>query len=205
MNRTELTTCQSILEAGRREFLEKGFRAASLRNMVKEAGVTTGAFYGYYKSKEDLFDALVEEPAALFMEKFREAQDEFSKLSSQEQHGQMGKNSGDCMELITVYVYEHLEAFRLILCCAEGTKYENFVHNLVQIETSATNRFLTMLQDTGIQVRKIDPELEHILISGFFSAFFEMVIHGMPQEQAFGYVNALRDFYNAGWKEMLGL
>lgn len=205
MNRTETTTCQNILDAGRKEFLAKGFRAASLRNMVKEAGVTTGAFYGYYKSKEELFDALVEEPAAVFLESFKESQAEFEELTPEEQQKQMGKKSGDCLELITMYVYEHLEAFRLILCCAEGTKYENFVHNLVQIETSATNRFLTTLQDTGIQVRNIDPQLEHILISGFFSAFFEMVIHGMSQEQACGYVNALRDFYNAGWKEMLGL
>lgn len=28
-------------------------QAASLRNIVKTAGVTTGAFYGYYKSKEE--------------------------------------------------------------------------------------------------------------------------------------------------------
>ena len=53
------STREKILEAGKKEFLEKGFRDASLRTIVKEAGVTTGAFYGYYKSKEDLFDALV--------------------------------------------------------------------------------------------------------------------------------------------------
>ena len=56
------STREKILEAGKKEFLEKGFRDASLRTIVKEAGVTTGAFYGYYKSKEDLFDALVAEP-----------------------------------------------------------------------------------------------------------------------------------------------
>lgn len=44
------------------EFLEKGFKSASLRNIVKAVGLTTGAFYGYYKSKEELFDALVGEP-----------------------------------------------------------------------------------------------------------------------------------------------
>ncbi len=48
---------------GKKSFLAKGFRSASLRSIVKEAGVTTGAFYGYYKSKEDLFRALVGEPA----------------------------------------------------------------------------------------------------------------------------------------------
>ena len=34
------------------EFLDKGFQGASLRQIVKNAGVTTGAFYGYFSSKE---------------------------------------------------------------------------------------------------------------------------------------------------------
>ena len=48
----ESVTLQKILEAAREEFLAKGFQSASLRNIVKTAGVTTGAFYGYYKRKE---------------------------------------------------------------------------------------------------------------------------------------------------------
>ena len=58
-----LTTLERIRHAARTEFLEKGFRSASLRNIVKSVGMTTGAFYGYYKSKEELFEALVKEPA----------------------------------------------------------------------------------------------------------------------------------------------
>ena len=59
MNEVEQTTLHLILSAAMREFLEKGFKSASLRNIVKTAGVTTGAFYGYYDSKEELFEALV--------------------------------------------------------------------------------------------------------------------------------------------------
>ena len=40
------TTLERIQQAARMEFLEKGFQSASLRNIVKAAGVTTGAFYG---------------------------------------------------------------------------------------------------------------------------------------------------------------
>ena len=40
--------------------MEKGFQAASLSNIVKSAGVTTGTFYGYYDSKEELFADLVD-------------------------------------------------------------------------------------------------------------------------------------------------
>lgn len=70
----EANTRGKILETGKREFLSKGFLAASLRNNVKEAGVTTGAFYGYFSSKEALFAALVEPHAAAVMGRFIEAQ-----------------------------------------------------------------------------------------------------------------------------------
>ena len=59
MSEAGQTTLHLILSAAMQEFLEKGYKSASLRNIVKTAGVTTGAFYGYYDSKEDLFEALV--------------------------------------------------------------------------------------------------------------------------------------------------
>lgn len=52
MAKEELSTLNNILDAGRAEFLEKGFKSASLRNIVKTAGVTTGAFYGYFSGKD---------------------------------------------------------------------------------------------------------------------------------------------------------
>ena len=61
MNRNENNTLDDILSAAKAEFSEKGFQSASLRRIVKNADVTTGAFYGYFKSKEELFDALVGE------------------------------------------------------------------------------------------------------------------------------------------------
>ena len=48
-NLEESATQQKILEAAKQEFLEKGFQGASLRNIVKTAGVTTGAFYGCFR------------------------------------------------------------------------------------------------------------------------------------------------------------
>ena len=41
-------TQKKILEVGKQEFLEKGFKDASLRKIVADAGFTQGAFYGYY-------------------------------------------------------------------------------------------------------------------------------------------------------------
>lgn len=204
MNDT-LQTQQYILQAGMEEFLRKGFRAASLRNIVKEAGVTTGAFYGYYKSKEALFDALVGEQARAFLAKFRQAQDVFAALPPHEQPAQMGQISGQCMDWMVDYIYANFDAFKLILCCAEGTKYERFVDEMVDIETAATHTFMDVLAGMGFTVRTIDPQLEHILVSGLFSSFFEIVIHDMPKEQSHRYVKELQEFYMAGWTKIMGL
>ncbi len=200
-----LHTQQRILQAGMQEFLQKGFRAASLRNIVREAGVTTGAFYGYYKSKAALFDALVGEQAHVFLGRFRQAQDAFAELPPSEQPGQMGEISGQCIDWMVDYIYEHFDAFKLLLCCAEGTEYEHFVDEMVEIETTATHAFMDVLADMGHTVRPIEPQLEHILVSGLFSSFFEIVIHDMPKEQSLRYVRELREFYTAGWTKIMGL
>lgn len=204
MNAEEPATLRAILNAGKAEFLKKGFRAASLRNIVKEAGVTTGAFYGYYDSKKELFHALVDEPAAMLLNRFREAQERFAALPREEQAGLMGKISGECMDWMVEYIYGHFDAFKLVICRSEGTGYENYIDTMVEIETEATHRFVEVQRSLGSGIRSVDGALEHILISGMFSALFELVVHDMPRRKAVGYVRELRAFYSAGWKEVMG-
>ena len=202
---TEQTTLQNILEAGRQEFLSKGFKSAYLRSIVREAGVTTGAFYGYYKSKEELFDAIVAEPASVFMDKFKEAHIAFAELPPDQQPENMGSISGSCMDWMTDYVYDHFDEFKLLLCASEGTKYEHLIHEMVEIEVAATHDFMDVLRSLGFQVKDIDPRLEHLLVSGMFTGFFEMVIHDMPQDKAREYVKELKAFHTAGWMKIMGL
>lgn len=206
MNCQELSTLKKIHTAAKNEFLRKGFRSASLRNIVKTAGVTTGAFYGYYNSKEELFSALVREQYIVIMGKYKEAQEAFTKLPPEQQAVQVGEISGDCMDWMVEYVYEHFEECKLLICCSEGTQYENMIHEMVEIEVKSTHDFINVLRGLGQEapVMEMEPELEHMLTSGMFSAFFEMVVHDMPKEKAVKYVRQLRAFYTAGWKEIIG-
>ncbi|MDF2511312.1 MAG: TetR/AcrR family transcriptional regulator, partial [Herbinix sp.] len=55
----ELITRQRFLEEGKKVFLEKGYQDTSLRQLCKTLGLTLGAFYGYFKGKEALFEAIV--------------------------------------------------------------------------------------------------------------------------------------------------
>jgi AcrR family transcriptional regulator len=56
----------AILDAAREVFGEIGFEAATVRDIVRRSGLSVGAFYNYYRSKEEVFDALADEGARRF-------------------------------------------------------------------------------------------------------------------------------------------
>ncbi|HJI45845.1 MAG TPA: TetR/AcrR family transcriptional regulator [Oscillospiraceae bacterium] len=49
-------TKNRIIEVGNRLFFEKGFAGTGIREIMKEVGADVGAFYYYYKSKDELFE-----------------------------------------------------------------------------------------------------------------------------------------------------
>ena len=58
----EKETVRKLSDSAKKEFMEKGFMKASLRNICKNAGVTTGALYFFFKDKDALFVSLIQEP-----------------------------------------------------------------------------------------------------------------------------------------------
>lgn len=97
MERAE--TQKKILEVGKKEFLEKGFKDASLNQIVAEAGFTKGAFYGYYPDKTALFEDLVGETASELLTRFKAAQDAYFDLVPE-------GRAKDSLELSTQHLHE---------------------------------------------------------------------------------------------------
>lgn len=197
-------TLEKIQQAALTEFLDKGFLSASLRQIVKNAGVTTGAFYGYFSCKEALFASIVEPHAAALMGRFMEAQTSFAGRPEAEQPEHMGEDSESCLDWMVDYICQNREPVKILLCRAEGTGYESFVHNMVEVEVEYTLRYMEVLRRLGRRVPTLSRSLCHIIASGMFNGLFEVVIHDMPYEQALRDVKQLRAFYTAGWLELVG-
>lgn len=197
-------TLEKIHEAAMAEFLDKGFQGASLRQIVKNAGLTTGAFYGYFSSKEALFASIVEPHAKALMGKFMEAQTSFAELPEEQQPDQMGVESSHCVHWMVDYICQHREPVKLLLTRAEGTSYEHFVHNMVEVEVEYTLQYMEVLRHLGKDIPTLDKSLCHIIASGMFNGLFEIVVHDMPKEQALRDVEQFRTFYTGGWLKLMG-
>lgn len=55
---------QQILDAARACFTRNGFHATSMQDVIAEAGLSVGAIYRYFRSKEELVIAIAEEVLA---------------------------------------------------------------------------------------------------------------------------------------------
>lgn len=196
-------TRSKLLDIAQTEFLEMGYRGASLRSIVKKAGVTTGAFYGYFNSKEELFDALVKEHADYIMGVYDAILEEFEKLPPEQQQKAMDDYSATGLTKMFDYVWNHKTAFRLIIKSADGTRYENFIQELAQKDMDSTEDFYKLLESMGKKVERIDPLIEQLVITGTFSSFFALVLRDISEDEAKKGLSQMFRFYRGGWNSLM--
>lgn len=196
-------TLEKVQQTALDEFLEKGFLGTSLRQIIKHARVTTGAFYGYFFSKKALFASTVEPYATILMSKYVNTHISFSKPPAGGQPEHVGAESRTCIHWIVEYVCQHEEPVKLPFCGAGGTSYENFIHDMVGLEVENTFRYMEALCRLGYSVPELSPSLCHITASGMLDGPVEIVVHNIPQEQALWDVEQLREFYTARWLELM--
>lgn len=63
----------AMMQAAVRVFAQKGYHAATVRDIVAEAGVAIGTFYFYFPDKETLFSHLYEETAGFLLQTLDQA------------------------------------------------------------------------------------------------------------------------------------
>ncbi|RHS66503.1 hypothetical protein DW954_07645 [Clostridium sp. AM45-5] len=78
------------------------------------------------------------------------------------------------------------------------------VDEMIELEVDSTRKYCEVLKKLGRKVPVIDKRLEHILVTGMMNAYFEIMIHDVPKEEALHYVKELNDFYTARWERIMG-
>lgn len=198
----ESLTLQKILKAAEPEFLKKGFQKASLREIVKKAGVTTGAFYGYFKSKEKLFDFLVKEPADYLLNAVKKSEASFESLPENEQQKSMSEYTEKILLHVMDYLFENKNQFRLIIKCSAGTKYEDFANKIAKMEEASTLQYIKVLAKTNPKVLEIQPITVQIVSRAMVNSILEPILYNVPVETAKQTVKQICKFYEFGWLEM---
>lgn len=73
--RTKVANRQAILAAARRVFAQMGYDGASVRDIIRGTDLASGTFYNYFRSKEEVFEALADDGARRFKPILRAARE----------------------------------------------------------------------------------------------------------------------------------
>lgn len=190
---------ERIIEAAKREFLENGYTDASLRTIATAADTSTNSIYVRFGDKEGLFSAIVEPVLNEMIERFIKIQEDFHQMKQETQIEIMPKYAdGGTAELVD-YMYEHLDEFRLLLDASYGTRFHNFVDELVRIEVEYTYKYMEI---AGYPIKcgnAMTEKLLHIVTTSRFESIFEVIRHGMSREEAAEYIDLLSGYHRQGF------
>ena len=204
MPRDKTQSHERIIEAARKEFMEFGFNDASLRRIAAEAGIQVGGLYKHFGSKEDMFASLVDPMIEGLMKFFDGIENDYYQEIGKVAEESMWEDQMETVRFMT-YIYDHFFEFKLIVCRSQGTKYENFTHDIAKLEEEVTIKYMNELRKSGIAVNDVDEKEFHLLVTASIEAILQVVIHDFTKDEAMHYARTLEKFYLPAWKALFGL
>jgi len=193
---------ERILECAKCEFLKNGYTSASLRVIAARADTTPCSIYTRFKDKEGLFCAIVEPVAIEFYQLFKVEQENFHQMDEENQKQEMEQYGAGSMESILDYIYDHFDEFHLLLEASYGTKFQNFVDELVNIEVEYTFKYIAATCCGEKHSEVMNEEFFHIITTAHFESMFEVVRHNMSREAAGIYGGMLEKYHMAGFESV---
>lgn len=195
-------TKNNLLASAKTEFLEKGYMQASLRNICKNAGVTTGALYFFFEDKEDLFASLVEEPLnGLYTTMKEHYLDEKEQADSGEVLMHDISQDIEIARQVIGYMYRYHDEFELLLEKSQGSRFENFVDRFVEISEEHFRAMAdVMAKQTGRE--PVEDYIIHWLTHLLIDMFMHMMTHETSEKDAVKYIETMVRYLIAGWMDM---
>ncbi len=193
-----------IVEAAKAEFLEYGFADASLRRVAAEGGVQVGGLYKHFANKEEMFAALVEPVIEGFLEFVYGIEGNYLEELEHPDLDHMWDAHHETVKSME-YIYDHLDAFKLLICKSRGTRYENFKHDVAEMEEELTLRYFDEMKEKKIPFHEVDEKEFHLLVTANVEALFQAGIHGFSRQEAMHYAKTLERFYFPAWKTLFGI
>ena len=187
-----------IVTAARAEFLEKGFRGASLQQIAARAELTTGALYTRYQGKDDLFCSLV-----------RDVLEEAARLGQALYQPYMdAQQSGDPAKILQVIrqeerVYQDLlfrypDSCMLLFCRSSGSSLETQLETMMEEKAQSTVAYLKTLDRS----QKLDLDGVELLITSQFDFYRKLLEKHYDRDKALRCLHTLECYMDAGWQAL---
>lgn len=197
-------THKKIIQSAKELFLKNGYERTNLREICSNAGVTNGAFYKHFDSKESLFSVLVQTCVEGFEELYSNIEKYCMQTLQKKGIEKAMSISYEAVFSLVNYIYDNFEEFKLLVICSDGTKYSRFIERVVEIEVKVGMEFFQKALNQGIKINVPEEKSIHMICHCYFNTIFECVVHDYEKDETLKQIKTLVTFFDAGWKKILG-
>lgn len=193
-------TKEKLLASAEHEFMEKGYQGASLRNICKNAGVTTGALYFFFKDKDDIFASLV----APVLGSIRTMMEAHMQQELQEVKGELQEGQDDFSDDVYAFrriiheLYQNYDRVQLLLTKSQGSSLAGCIDEFVAF-TEKNYRMLADAQAKVCGVSAPDDYTIHWMAHMQIDAFVHLLTHEPDEEKAVAHLGDILKYLLAGW------
>lgn len=178
-----------IIRAGKQEFLKYGYKGASLRNICKQAGVTTGAFYFQFENKEQLLDEILRPVITYFSAMVQ-------KSTMEEFEGESSSADGD--EQMLEMFWNYKEECQILLEGTAGTAYEKFFEEL---QEGLRQGFLLFFGKYGIS--DVDEKLLDVIVRMRVESYLTIIRKEYTLEETKKLARQIGIYCDAGFEALV--
>lgn len=198
----EAQTKERLLRIAKEEFLEKGYRDASLRNICKKADVTTGALYFFFKNKEDLYSSIVGDVLERIIKLIKAHYNEEIEGARPSYKNDTHEDDIEASVNIVNYLYNYYDEVKLLLTKSQGSKYENCIEEIVEL----TKNHYKRLMDIRVEKYNVKP-IDDITITWVshiqIDSFVYIINNDFTKEEALKQIRIMVKFLIQGWSNLL--
>lgn len=193
---------ESILSVARQEFLSKGYKDTSMRDIAQKANVGLSNIYNYFKNKDEIYQAILN-PAknSIFMFITQQHTEENFNFSHVTPYG----HNENAVEYYIELIEKYKEEYRLLLYCSEGSSMANFRDELTDHMTRVSHDYMALEKKHNSQAHAISPFFIHAMSSWMTSILGEIVTHNMDRQKIRDFFYEYFRFSFAGWRELTRL
>ena len=197
----EKATKEKLLESAKKEFLEKGYMKASLRTICKNAGVTTGALYFFFRNKQELLSAIVEEliesVLSLMREHFLMEMETNASASFADDASEDVKAARGMLH----YLYQHYDICMILLTKSQGSIYENVEDRFVEVFEQHYHKLTEQIAKKQ-NIKKPNDYIIHWMAHMQTDAIMQLLIHVPEEKTAQMYIKPIISYLVIGWGEL---
>ena len=203
MKRDKEETRSLILQSAKKEFLESSYEKASVRKIAKGAGITAGALYKHFNSKEEIFYAIVKPVYQDMMNRMEKVSAEAWNQISEDSIEEFAEASDKANRIMLEYLYRYFDEIQLMFNHSVGTSFENIRHDIVSKEVEGGMMLVQEFKKNGIKVKECSERKMHLMASTALAPLFEIITHVYTYEESLEYMDVIEEALNFGWKFIL--